>query len=334
MKTIPNCLCPATVVVVDDDLHYLDALKMILPQEESSYLFFDKTDKALDYLDAISMNKEFFQKWLAALDTQAFEHHVLDINIKDLYKEVFNKNRFEQISTVLVDYDMPGMTGLDFCMKIKNPYIQKIMITGAADEHLAVDAFNRRIIDGFIRKQHPNFLGLIQETVKSAHCNYFSKLMHVATTAINLQNKQINALEDPVFMDVFNGIVQDHKIVEYYQIESTGSFLMMDADGRDYTLFVYNEDKLAADYLELSEDLEDELDPTLKEAVLKKEKILCYHNFDKNTYLPVSEWHQYLLDAHKVKGQEVYYYGFRENCVGLDKENIVSFNAYKMNKKV
>jgi CheY-like chemotaxis protein len=76
--------------------------------------------------------------------------------IHEIYKVIYNPRRYEEISTVIVDYDMPSMKGLEFCEKLQNPYIRKILYTGVAGEGLAIEAFNKGLIDGYIRKGDPN----------------------------------------------------------------------------------------------------------------------------------------------------------------------------------
>lgn len=323
---IPNCLFPTTVLVVDDDARYLQAFALSEPVETMLYQTNQYSDQALTFLNTHHSQANFLKGWVDTLDSNSFEHRVLDVNVQDLHKEVYNPKRFQQISTVLVDYDMPEMNGVEFCQKIQNPFIQKILVTGAADEHLAVDAFNKRIIDGFVRKQHPRFTQQIQENLIRAQENYFGKVMKIMQEALALGN---SALNDPAFIEIFKKIIEEKKIIEYYQFESTGSFLMLDGKGQSYALFTYSEDKIQADCLEISNDVEDELPPALKEAILSKEKMLCFHSEQGKLLPEPSDWPKYLLPAQKIEGNQVYYYAFQPQGILLDDSQITSFEDYK-----
>jgi 1,4-dihydroxy-2-naphthoyl-CoA synthase len=48
---------------------------------------------------------------------------------------------------------IPGMDGFRFCFARKDKNIQKILLTGAADEEIAIDAFNTGCINRFLRKR-------------------------------------------------------------------------------------------------------------------------------------------------------------------------------------
>ena len=55
----------------------------------------------------------------------------------------------------VMDVAMPELNGMEFCRRITDPSIRKIVLTGKADEHVAVKSFNEGLIDRFIRRIHP-----------------------------------------------------------------------------------------------------------------------------------------------------------------------------------
>ena len=154
MNTIPVCLFPTKVLVIDDDASSLKNLGLNLDDTSFSYKFYDKPQEALTFLTKIYEPDSFEKRLVLQPDDRKWQHAMLEVNIYDLMKEVYNPNRFEQISTLIVDFEMPGMNGLEVCEKITDPSIQKILLTGEGDENLAVQAFNRGLIHRYLSLIH------------------------------------------------------------------------------------------------------------------------------------------------------------------------------------
>ncbi len=85
-----------------------------------------------------------------------------------------NGPRNPKVSVVVVDYAMPEMDGLEFCRRVSkvNPYIRKVMLTGKADEKLAVEAFNKGDIHYFLRKDSPDLAREINRALDKAQRDY------------------------------------------------------------------------------------------------------------------------------------------------------------------
>ncbi|MCK6648539.1 MAG: PglZ domain-containing protein [Bacteroidia bacterium] len=69
--------------------------------------------------------------------------------------ELVEKNAF---SVVLLDENMPGLTGLETLnkLKAKNPHLPVIMITKSEEEHIMEDAIGSKISDYLIKPVNPN----------------------------------------------------------------------------------------------------------------------------------------------------------------------------------
>lgn len=64
--------------------------------------------------------------------------------------------RFGLTRVCVFDYAMPGMDGLQALGELTDWQGGRVLLTGQADEHVAVSAFNRGLIDQFIAKQTPD----------------------------------------------------------------------------------------------------------------------------------------------------------------------------------
>lgn len=336
MALIPSCFYPTTICVVDDDEQYLEALETSLSTKGQNHLFqfFSNPHKALEYLNQKHTESNLVRKWIETLDSELPDNHLIKINFKDVAKELMDSKRFQEVSVVVVDYDMPSMDGIEFCKKLKNPYIQKIMATGAADESLAVLAFNSKLIDAFVGKHEVQFWEKVESNIQRLQAFYFEQLTYPLHLSLKLKTKASYILEDPVFISFFKTLLANYHIQEYYQLESSGSFLFFDTSGGHHTLFVYNKDKIKADKLEVSGSIEDELDPDLKEAVLNEEKMFCYYDMATYDLPPLSEWYKYVLDLHTLESSAgTYYYAFASNYLSLDRLSINTFQDFYLNSK-
>ncbi len=82
---------------------------------------------------------------------------MVNINIEAIRNELFNANRFDEVITLVLDYAMPGMTGLEVFKKLNKLSVRKILLTGEAGLDLALEAFNEGIIYKFILKNTPDY---------------------------------------------------------------------------------------------------------------------------------------------------------------------------------
>src|SRR5262245_14207531 len=123
---------PTTHVLIDNDVNYLRGLSTILPMDKIYRYFFD-AEEALDWINDKTAQDE---RKAFRLEKNSKDGHagIFDINVDNIYKSIYNRERFDEISTVLVDYDMPSLNGIELCCSIKNRNIQKVLITGFLGE--------------------------------------------------------------------------------------------------------------------------------------------------------------------------------------------------------
>ena len=326
MSPFPICMFPTNVVLIDDDQQ---SFKVVLPNLEdmkSTYQFYDSPESGLNFVNRQYKLNKFSQELITQPVEEDWQHTRLDVNIYDLMQEVYNPHRFDQVSTVVVDFDMPGINGLEVCEKIKDPGIQKILLTGAADTSVAVEAFNKKIIHRYIQKQNPNVYQILNQSIKDAQRAYFtqtSQLMYQAATF----EPQCTYLLDPVFISFFENLLKEKRIVEYYLFEITGSFLMIDAASKAYGLFTYNKEQM-----EMWEDAAQskEVSNPLYSEIKNLQTMICFHDRNRIELPEAPEWRKYAYPVTKLEGgNQTYYYAFAENMLDLEWDRIVPFTEHK-----
>src|SRR6056297_158781 len=132
MSSIEAMYFPTSVLFVDDSRNFL--LNFTLQLNED--IAFEVKYSPYEALDIIHARE---QTLLANNDPQnestRFNHLTFDSKlansaISEIGKEIYNPLRFSEISVVVVDYEMPGMNGLEFISKMENSRIKRILLTG------------------------------------------------------------------------------------------------------------------------------------------------------------------------------------------------------------
>ncbi len=329
---IPCCIHPTQVFVIDDDDEMLRHLSQILPKDCASYHYMSGPEAALTYINKSDNPSPFPNRYINNFEEDAWEHRCLDVNISDTYQEIYRPERFEEISTIIVDHSMPEMTGLQLCEKIKDPNIQKILLTGVADEHLAIRAFNDGLIHHYIRKQDLDLEKQLSQAVESAQWRYFNKLSEVTLKAITSVNYLNHAITDPKFQDFFKQIMQKNSFApsgftEAYLCEAMGTYLFLTEAGESYGLVVNNEDQIKT-WTESANALD--ATPNLLQELADKAKMIWYHSRDGALEPPGQEWVHYAHTPEIIQGaNENYYYILQPNLFDIDKSRVLSFKEYK-----
>lgn len=306
---------------VDDNESFLQALHTVLHGSGAfTGTFWSSPRAALQFLNERYQPDPFTNRFSKAIEASAVEHYLLATDIENLYKESNNPKRFDQISTVVVDYDMPEINGIEFCRHIRVPHVQKILLTGAADEQLAVEAFNKRWIDGFVRKQDKGFEDTLKNVVSDAQKNYFLRL------SSTMLSSSKGAVTDPVFADYFYDILAQNHIVEYYLFEHFGSFVLIDSSANIYGFFTHNKDQVDAAYYEIKD--EGLISQTLKDGLRNYQNMFCYKVSTGHNMPPVEAWKNHIFKAHALHGFETYYCAFTRDVFHFDTSDILPFEQY------
>ncbi len=163
---LPFFYHPTTVLLVDDDRNYLNQLQSLLSRNPAKYISDTNPRKALEIVENNLGIYASTHGCFNYLEEEELETYRMAVNVLEIHKMIYDPTRFDQISTIVIDYNMPGMNGLEFCKKIQHTPIRKILLTGETDEMLAIDAFNKGLIDAYIRKHQIDFYPAIQETLE------------------------------------------------------------------------------------------------------------------------------------------------------------------------
>ena len=314
---------PTTVIFVDDSISFLSNLSLQLDSNLSFKLFNSPTD-ALHILHSseplYSMVKRLFSTYQHRDDLN-MSRHVIDVNLDPIHREVHNEKRFEHISVVVVDYDMPEINGIDFCRNIKNDEIKKILLTGKADEQVAIRAFNEGLIDCFIRKQDADAITQLQKNIHILQNSYFSGVEHPLSDALSIASQ---FLSDASIVPHFSKICQELEIVEYYFTYAPNGVLMLDKNGVSYLFIIQSEDDLQSMYeIAFHKDAPDEL-----LALIKMGTYIPYFWKTQGEYSTQYDWRNCLFPASEVQGRKRYFHALVKNPMAFNLQYITPYSEY------
>lgn len=325
------CYFPTKVVFVDDNKSFLKSMRPLLDDNIASYDFFDNPYNALDFVNGIQ-GIDFLPSAFPA------RPHIDE----ELYKAIYSSRRYEEVSTVIVDYEMPGIKGLEFCKKLANPYIRKILYTGVADETMAIEAFNNGIIDGYIRKKGPDQDVLVREFVIMSQLRYFKALSDVSIEVllkkdIVYDNHRDAPFYDPMFIKYFNELIKKNNISEYYFNDYIGGFVFLTSQGKTSALYTLGS--------EIFDDVQSEFIITLKKedtknkrlALLVKEleqerKTICLPFQGNNQHPDARNWEEYAYPLDIVQGKNTYYVAYVPEVNYINSPDIFSFERYQRDR--
>lgn len=316
---------PTTVTFVDDSSTFLSNLCLQLDPGLAFRLFSSPSD-ALDFVNSRPRpglsDEPIFAPFRDRTDEDVAQQ-VIALSVNTVRKQVLNTNRFRAMSVVVVDYDMPGMNGLEFCRRMTDPAVRKIMLTGKADEHIAVQSFNEGIIHRFIRKHDTSAVQALNRAVHELQNAYFDDVCQSILDTLAVSEYAF--LRDEVLSARVAALSSSLGIVEHYLSYSPGGLLMLDSAGNSYLLIVYTDQTLRG----LREIAVEQGAPAgFLDQLDKRHSLPYFWRTDGDYPADGSAWQDYMHPATQLNGKQRYVYAVIPNPPGLDLERVVSYDSY------
>jgi len=295
---------PTTVVVVDDNEEYLESLLNGLREKKIKCIGFQYPKEALSYIFCNPNQYEFFQA-LKEVEhdsplSQTTSHFCLDLS--KLYEASFKKGRNE-ISVVILDQQMPDISGDQFASIITDGNIKKLMLTGQLNDQKAIELLNQKIIDSYVEKKISNGVNVIYEKIIDLQNRYFVDLNKHFNKIVNQNNSILNQNE---YKNIINKIASDYKITEQYILSKNGSRLFIKS-GEDKIWLVMAEDNDFEGWIETA-SLYDSHSEVI--SLLEKRSHMLFLFTEKNEVeLTPQHWGKFLYPTNKINiNNKLFYY--------------------------
>lgn len=240
--SLPCIYFPTKVVMVDDNLSFLENIRLTIDDYQNVQIYSNPLlgIKSLSESQSVLSSADL----ISNLDLDEIdEDNALSINYKKL-NEIINSK--EEISVLVVDYSMPEMNGIEFFNKIKFFPAKKIMLTGEADNQIAVNAFNQGLIDRFIVKSGEKVNETLLQYVNELKIQYFLDTKINQLISVNNHIK-----ESPEYINLVNNWIKDNHIRRFYQYDQNGSLIGMDGNNINYCFYLLSTESINA-YIEIA----------------------------------------------------------------------------------
>lgn len=303
---------PTLTILIDDNYDFLDLFARHLFSCDLLTKYY-QTESVLTEQTAYKTVSDFKE-----LEINLVEESMLETNLSNLHKIAYSRDRFNLLSSIVVDYDMPYKNGLELCKEFKVPYVQKCILSNVMYENDVIEAFNKKEINSFMRKNERTFFITSGPIVEKMQNSFFDKITDGISNSIPI-------LKNAEFKEFVTESAKKVNAVEMYLLDKNGSFLFLDADGKASGIISYN--------------------PLNSRFMREKAKLLSIN-------LSEIEYFAYInLDDSKVANSNIDFYvssisSFRPiqtdegiyNCtfttneklfINLEKEKIYPFNEYK-----
>jgi CheY-like chemotaxis protein len=204
---------PNAIVFLDDDAGYLDMLADVMPQDWCVQLYTHAGD-CIDHM------KRQHGQWESDVNAhvQMTENWRAGIPLIPQLLEYWQTQtqRYGFTNVLVVDYSMPAMTGLDVLLALPTWPAQRVLLTGQADESMAVKVFNQRLINQFVAKQHPHIGQHLAQVVRELNALPLS--LHDSIWRNALKKEQYDYLQTDAVQQALTALVKERSWVEYFVI--------------------------------------------------------------------------------------------------------------------
>ena len=222
--SVPLALYPATVVLIDDNEKLLKNIQSVV-LDEAPCLTFSNPGEAIDF---IKQNRQKFTRYDSVT-----------------YYCIGDDERFAEVSVAIVDYSMPSMNGLEVCEHLKGLGLKIVLLTGDADEAIAVEAFNNRLINRYIKKSVENLHGTLLSCINDLQYEW---CLHKSIESLSVITNGDDAGLGKCFGDeelkpFFTKMLGKYEIAEHYYISAPANLLLLDKGGKPYFLTIKSEDE-------------------------------------------------------------------------------------------
>ncbi|WP_326535557.1 response regulator [Pseudorhodoferax sp.] len=210
--SFPLFHCPGSFSFLDDDPDYLQMLALALPDPWNVRLH-TRVDDCLAQLQPESAAWED-DAWAQQQIIDRWRQGATPLVPQVLaYWSSGVRARYALTHACIVDYSMPEMNGLHALAALSDWPGLRVLLTGQADEQIAVEAFNRALIDQFLPKQAPNLAQRLIGVLRHMPSNANTRASQIwRSTLTPVQNAQLRV---PSTGRALQQLLDQHGFIEH-----------------------------------------------------------------------------------------------------------------------
>jgi len=302
---LPVYTHPTLTVLIDDSDSFLKSLAFQLDPSLARKTFHD-TKEALHWLRNSTQQGELPLHVNFDLQNVTPNDYNVAIDIERIWRISGQAQRFAVPSVLVVDYSMPQMNGLEFCQAVRDLPCKKILFTGAADEKVAVTAFNRGLIDRYIKKSDDDALDILEQEIVALQSEFFLQQSDTVRDLLLLHDYHF--LQDEALAAVVHALCRQHGFVEFYIFPTPCGILFFTREGQARLMIITTQRGLHTQY-EMARD--SDAPGSLLSALLEMRVIPYFSDAGSDGMYSThigENWFRYCAAPTICLGRETYYW--------------------------
>jgi|GEM_PF-1220383 len=297
-----------TIVVVDDSPLFAELIRRLLGKYKNVKTFCSG-EEALSFFgfhyQEKRVNRSHFLRAVKEDESYVYADHCpVDLNITEIAVLRNSLDKMREVSVLITDLNMGGMSGLELCSQLQSFPMKKILLTSSFDDlRQIVAAFNDDIIDRFIIKG--------QDVVGKDLCMQVDSLMRqyfiekTQGLLAHLEADHPLPFSDEKFVMFFNEWASQNNIKEFYIIDKQGSLLTVD-EREEIKYFIIHTDESLLEFTRLHAD-SPHTQKTLSD--IRNRKKIPFFGIGKEAWqFDAMDWDRYLYPAKQFVGRRDYYW--------------------------
>lgn len=304
-----GCKFPTTSVVIDDNATFANTVTGIL-LEHGIYARCIPNQAILPFLrQHMKFLSSFGQRFV-----YDDEENTRVFSLDHIHEIMYNPERFSLVTNMVIDFNMPGMTGKEVCEIIPDSLlIKKIIITGESWASSGLDMLDNGTVEVFLQKGGRTFSEELVRAVDFGvkHCRYFPKL-----TAEFIPDQRLR--------DFISSFISNIAPCEYYIFNKNGSYIFLSYEAKISGLMIFSDEEMSALYDFLK--IEFPYIGTV-EQVRMRQKMPVFFSQEIDLYRLVEN----LVDCSLIEGDlGNYYYAYTEdpNCFDTPMRRVRSYKDF------
>ena len=237
----PLYRCPGGVAFLDDDEAWLEMLAEVMPARWPVSLHLHPSSCIQQLQQQATRQDADDWQQRDMLDRWRDGQPLIPQILRYWHGDAMARHTLTRVC--VVDYSMPAMSGLQVLAQISPWQGSRILLTGRADEQIAVDAFNAGLIEQYIPKQNRDIARHLTEAIQRRLDQ--PRAEQALTWRATLSREQSGWLNPAGVSQPLLGWMATLGLVEHIVIGDPFGILALDADGQACWLQLEPEDRLA-----------------------------------------------------------------------------------------
>ena len=226
--TLPLYHVPGSLAFVDDDLDYLRMLALMVPAQWHVRLYAHPQDCIAHLRDEPAQWEE--DAWAQQQIIERWRQGGTPLVPQVLrYWADHAPARYGLTHACVADYSMPEMDGMQMLAELADWPGLRVLLTGQADEQIAVQAFNRGLIEQFLPKQDKDVAERLLQVLRHLPSSANMRCSQIWRSTLNpVQNAQLRV---PAISRALAALVARQGFVEHVVMGDPFGILGRTAEG-------------------------------------------------------------------------------------------------------